>query len=88
MLAQLIDVLKKREESKSEYVSAERTRGKTAVGQRDCKICGDASHTTIDHCRTDHLCFRCHVAGHSKRDCTKKFPNSRPASDSPGGQGN
>lgn len=88
MLAQLIDVLKKREESKSEYVSAGRTQGKTAVGQRDCKICGDSSHTTIDHCRADHLCFRCHVAGHSKRDCTKKFTNSRSASNSPGGQGN
>lgn len=88
MLTQLIDILKKKEESVSEYVPAGKMREMTAVGRKNCRICGDTAHTTIDHCKTHRLCFRCHTAGHSKRDCTKKFATTRFSSDSPGDQEN
>lgn len=88
MLAQLIEVLKTKEERKPGYVSSGRVHRRNTAGSGNCKICGDTTHTTIDHCRSDHLCFRCHGAGHAKRDCTAKFPNSPSASMSPNSQGN
>lgn len=88
MLAQLIEVLKTKEKSKPEYESSGRLHRRNVAGPRNCKICGDTTHTTIDHCRSDHLCFRCHGSGHSKRDCTAKFPNSASTLTSPNGQGN
>lgn len=88
MLAQLIEVLKTKEERKPEYVSSGRVHGRNVAGPRNCKICGDTTHTTFDHCRSDNLCFRCHAPGHSKRDCTAKFPNSTSALKSPNSQGN
>lgn len=88
MLAQLIEVLKAKEETKPEYVSSGRVRRRNTTGPRNCKICGDTTHTTFDHCRSDHLCFRCHGTGHSKRDCTVILPNSASASIPPNSQGN
>lgn len=39
-----------------------------------CKICGDATHSTLSHCRSEHLCFKCLAPGHSKQDCPNKVP--------------
>ncbi|KAI5089736.1 interleukin-1 receptor accessory protein-like 1-A isoform X1, partial [Silurus meridionalis] len=75
MLAQLLEVLKNKEENKPAYVPFGKTRGK-----KGCSICSDTTHTTIDHCRSDHLCFKCHAAGHSKRDCKKQASTLRPVS--------
>jgi len=88
MLAQLIEVLKTKEKSRPEFMSSGRLHRRNATEPRNCKICGDTTHTTFDHCRSDHLCFRCHGAGHSKRDCTAKFPNSASAQTAPNSQGN
>lgn len=45
-----------------------------------CKVCGDASHSTLSHCRSEHLCFKCFAPGHSKQDCPNKVPpQSNPA---------
>lgn len=34
-----------------------------------CSVCGEASHSTIQHCRDDHLCFLCHAPGHTRALC-------------------
>lgn len=28
-----------------------------------CKVCGDANHSTMDHCYSNHLCFLCYPLG-------------------------
>lgn len=53
MLAQLTEVLKAKEESKPEYVSSGRVHRRNTAGPRNCKICGDTTHTTFEHCRSD-----------------------------------
>lgn len=54
MADMLIKVLKAKEESKLEYVSSGRVHRRNTAGPRNCKICGDTTHTTFDHCRSDH----------------------------------
>jgi hypothetical protein len=44
-----------------------------------CRVCGDANHSTLSHCRSDHLCFKCLAPGHSRQDC----PNIAPPELSP-----
>lgn len=39
-----------------------------------CNVCGDAAHSTLSHCRSEHLCFKCLAPGHSKQDCPNKVP--------------
>ena len=34
-----------------------------------CRVCGDANHSTLSHCRSDHLCFKCLAPGHSRQNC-------------------
>ena len=42
-------------------------RGRTDRGK--CRVCGEVSHTTVEHCRTHRLCFGCHKPGHMKQSC-------------------
>lgn len=44
-----------------------------------CKVCGDTNHSTLSHCRSDHLCFKCLAPGHSRQHC----PNNAPPQLSP-----
>ncbi|XP_044055587.1 uncharacterized protein LOC122877719 [Siniperca chuatsi] len=34
-----------------------------------CAVCGDAGHTTVHHCRSDHLCFSCYAPDHTRAEC-------------------
>lgn len=36
-----------------------------------CEVCREAGHDTYFHCRANHLCFLCHVAGHAHSQCPK-----------------
>ncbi|XP_055717354.1 uncharacterized protein LOC129810649 [Salvelinus fontinalis] len=36
-----------------------------------CKVCGDANHSTMDHCYSNHLCFLCYAAEHTRRECPR-----------------
>lgn len=39
-----------------------------------CQVCGGADHSTLSHCRSDNLCFKCLAPGHSKQHCPNKAP--------------
>lgn len=39
--------------------------------KRNCRVCGDTSHTTLVHCRKDRLCLSCFSPSHFKRDCNR-----------------
>ncbi|KAJ8381233.1 hypothetical protein SKAU_G00020110 [Synaphobranchus kaupii] len=46
-----------------------------------CRVCGDANHSTLSHCKSDHLCFKCLAPGHSKQHCPNNAqPQLSPAS--------
>lgn len=64
---------------------ADRSRG-------PCQICGEAIHSTDDHCSIHRLCFICHAPGHIASACTvTPSPSSRsaqPSNSGPGQQGN
>ncbi|KAL2076458.1 hypothetical protein ACEWY4_027922 [Coilia grayii] len=34
-----------------------------------CSVCGEPSHSTVQHCRDDQLCFLCHGPGHTRASC-------------------
>lgn len=37
--------------------------------EASCRVCNDASHTTISHCMSERLCFACFSPGHVRLDC-------------------
>lgn len=47
-----------------------------------CRICGEGSHSTTEHCRTHRLCFGCHKPGHMKQSCPSA-PQPAPANAPP-----
>lgn len=48
-----------------------------------CRVCADASHSTLSHCRENKLCFQCHSPDHTRLKC----PEIRTRT-APGQQGN
>ncbi|XP_029974766.1 uncharacterized protein LOC115408259 [Salarias fasciatus] len=44
---------------------------------RNCRVCGDTSHSTLMHCRRENLCLSCFAPGHWKKDCTKQGQTPR-----------
>lgn len=36
-----------------------------------CSVCGEAGHSTMQHCREEQLCFLCHAPGHTRALCTQ-----------------
>ncbi|KAK0151741.1 hypothetical protein N1851_006950 [Merluccius polli] len=36
-----------------------------------CAICGGGDHSTVQHCRNDHLCYLCHAPGHTRMTCSR-----------------
>lgn len=73
ILAMLERVLEQRPQQASgsadrQFNKGQRNRMKSPV---PCEVCGDAGHTTHFHCRANHLCFLCHVAGHARAECPK-----------------
>lgn len=37
--------------------------------RKSCKVCQSVEHSTLAHCRQDHLCLSCLKPGHFKRNC-------------------
>lgn len=53
-----------------------------------CRVCGEKTHMTREHCMKEKRCFGCLEPGHQKRDCIKASPHqARPESHTPN-QGN
>ncbi|KAK0154899.1 hypothetical protein N1851_002791 [Merluccius polli] len=44
----------------------------TATPAPGVQVCGDASHSTLMHCRKENLCLSCFAPGHWKRDCSRR----------------
>lgn len=36
-----------------------------------CAVCGEANHSTTQHCREEQLCFLCHAPGHTRALCPR-----------------
>lgn len=34
-----------------------------------CSVCGASSHSTVQHCRDEQLCFLCHAPDHTRAQC-------------------
>ena len=43
-----------------------------------CRVCGEGSHSTLEHCRNHRLCFGCHKPGHLRQSCPSA-PQASPA---------
>ena len=53
-----------------------------------CRVCGEKTHVTREHCMKEKRCFGCLELGHQKRDCTRATPHqTQPESRTPN-QGN
>ncbi|KAJ8347406.1 hypothetical protein AAFF_G00207810 [Aldrovandia affinis] len=39
-----------------------------------CRVCGEKTHFTKEHCMKERRCFACLEPGHQKKDCTKGRP--------------
>lgn len=39
-----------------------------------CRVCGEKTHLTHEHCMKEKRCFKCLEPGHLKRDCTRAVP--------------
>lgn len=39
-----------------------------------CNVCGGPDHSTLSHCKSDHLCFKCLAPDHSKQHCPNNAP--------------
>lgn len=40
-----------------------------------CRVCGEKTHMTREHCMKERRCFGCLEPGHQKRDCTRATPH-------------
>lgn len=40
-----------------------------------CRVCGEKTHITREHCMKEKRCFGCLEPGHQKRDCTRASPH-------------
>ena len=53
-----------------------------------CRVCGEKTHLTREHCMKDKRCFGCLEPGHQKRDCTRVTPRQTQPNDHTNNQGN
>ena len=53
-----------------------------------CRVCGDKTHITREHCMKENRCFGCLEPGHARRDCTRAVPRQTQAENHTPNQGN
>ena len=53
-----------------------------------CRVCGDKTHITREHCMKEKRCFGCLEPGHTRRDCTRAVLRQTQAENHTPNQGN
>ena len=53
-----------------------------------CRVCGEKTHMTREHCMKEKRCFGCLELGHQKRDCTRATPRQTQSESRTPNQGN
>lgn len=53
-----------------------------------CRVCGEKTHMTREHCMKEKRCFGCLEPGHQKRDCTRTTPRQTQPESHTSNQGN
>ena len=77
VLGRIMSMLEKvlsKVEQRSASSSAHRQKPRSDLNSLPCKVCGGNSHSTLSHCKSDHLCFSCLAPGHSRQHCPNRPP--------------